>query len=251
MDGAFVANSFGLSGGLWVLWDSEQVDLSKISSTEQEIYALVTSTARSPWFTWSNHRPLSQLIQGRIDRVFVNPEWNSLFPEATVFHLEKTHSDYCPGSLGKPFKRLVGYIFLSEQATTWNRTQFGNLFQRKNRILARLKGIQKSLAMNPNSFLVKLENNLQVEFAEVSNLEEEFWAMKAKILWLGDRNTTFFHTSALVRQRRNRILCLKDRAGNWIDDDRGIVEFIREDFLDLFTTSLTYSPRMQWNPLCW
>lgn len=26
-----------------------------------------------PRFTWSNHRPLSQLVQERIDRVFVNP----------------------------------------------------------------------------------------------------------------------------------------------------------------------------------
>lgn len=43
-----MANSIGLSGGLWVLWDSEQVELSDLSSTEQEIHALVTSTARPP-----------------------------------------------------------------------------------------------------------------------------------------------------------------------------------------------------------
>lgn len=49
MDGANVANSIGLSGGLWVLWDSEQVELSDLSSTEQEIHALVTSIARPPW----------------------------------------------------------------------------------------------------------------------------------------------------------------------------------------------------------
>ncbi|KAL4610263.1 hypothetical protein ACB092_08G038700 [Castanea dentata] len=273
MDGAIVANSIGLFGGLWVLWDSEQVELSDLSSTEQEIHALMTSTARPPWllsaicasprfaerqllwdnlakvaglhslpwviagdfneiltngdkfggnpvsvsralrfqeclnscrmidisfngprYTWSNYRPLSQLIQGRIDRVFVNPVWNSLFPEAAVFHLEKTHFDHCPIKLClesnqgfhplRPFKfqpiwlshptfpELVRDTWVnplnfqmaissfSEQATVWNRTHFGNLFQRKNRILAGLKGIQKSLTMNSNSFLINLEKKI-------------------------------------------------------------------------------------------
>lgn len=73
--------------------------------------------------------------------------------------------------------------------------------------------------MNPTTFLIKLEKNLRVEFEEVIKLEEDFWLMKARILWLveGDRNTAFYHTSALIRRRRNRILCLKDRVGNWID----------------------------------
>lgn len=34
MDGAIVANSFGWSGGLWLLWDSDQVELAELSSTE-------------------------------------------------------------------------------------------------------------------------------------------------------------------------------------------------------------------------
>lgn len=47
-----------------------------------------------PRFTWSNHRPLSQLVQERIDTVFVNPVWNNLHPEAAVLHLEKTLLDH-------------------------------------------------------------------------------------------------------------------------------------------------------------
>ena len=37
-----------------------------------------------PRFTWSNHRSLAQLVQERIDRVFVNPVWNNLHPEGAV-----------------------------------------------------------------------------------------------------------------------------------------------------------------------
>ena len=49
-----------------------------------------------PKFIWSNHRPLSQLIQGRIDRAFANADWNVLYPETCVKHLERAYSDHCP-----------------------------------------------------------------------------------------------------------------------------------------------------------
>ena len=41
-DGAIFANTIGLSGGLWLLWDSSRVDIVELSSTEQEIHAMVT-----------------------------------------------------------------------------------------------------------------------------------------------------------------------------------------------------------------
>lgn len=240
-DGAIFANSFGLSGGLWVLWDSNQVEISELSSTEQEIHVVVSTTANAPWllsavyasprlaerrllwynlavvaglhsmpwvivgdfnevlmgddklggnsvninrelrfqdcldsckmidigfagprFTWSNRRPLSHLVQERIDRVFVNAEWNAIFPKAAVLHMERGHSDHCSIKLcldnrqnfhpPRPFRfqpmwlshlsfpgvvreawsnpPSIQYAISSftEKATSWNRTHFGNLF---------------------------------------------------------------------------------------------------------------------------
>ena len=77
---------------------------------------------------------------------------------------------------------------------------FGNLFHRKKRILTKLRGAQIAFSNNPNNFLSCLEQELRTELAEVSKLEEEFWATKLRITWLveGDRNTGFYHTSALV-----------------------------------------------------
>ena len=161
-----------------------------------------------PRFTWSNHCPLSQLVQERINRVFVNAEWNSLFPEAVVLHLEKTHSDHCPIKLcfekdgdlrfPKPFRfqpiwlsnpsfpRVVreawnntpslhqALSIFSSKARNWNRNNFGKLFHRKRRILARLKGIQVSMSLRPNAFPVDLERKLRFEYAEVAKIKEEF-----------------------------------------------------------------------------
>lgn len=40
-DRAIHANNIGFSGGLWVLWDTTQVVVPELSSTEQEIHTLV------------------------------------------------------------------------------------------------------------------------------------------------------------------------------------------------------------------
>lgn len=292
LDGVIFANSIGFSGGLWVLWDSNQVVMIELSLTEQEIHAIISSTSKPSWllstvygsprfterrllwdnlksvagfhsmpwviagdfnevligedksggrpislgkdllfqecldtckmidigfsgprYTWSNHRPLAHLVQERIDRVFVNAKWNGLYLKAVVFHLEKTHSDQCPIKLcldnnrnfhpPKPFRFQPMWLShpsfpgvlrdawsnspslnqvlsnFSNKANIWNRTIFGNLFHRRRRLSARLKGIQESLSFRPNDFLVELDRNLRLEYAEVVRLEEEFWAMKA------------------------------------------------------------------------
>lgn len=101
-----------------------------------------------------------------------------------------------------------------------------------------------SLSIRPNNYLVDLERELRSELLDVTKLEEEFWAMKARILWLveGDRKTSFFHTSTLVCRHYNRILCMQDSMGNWLDGDREITDFIRKGFSTLFTTGLNCAP---------
>lgn len=72
--------------------------------------------------------------------------------------------------------------------------------------------------------------------------------MKARILWLveGDKNTSFYHTSALMLRKRNRILC-----SNWLNGEREIAEFIKQGFLELFTSSHTSSSLADWDPPTW
>ncbi|KAL4649917.1 hypothetical protein ACB092_01G049100 [Castanea dentata] len=115
------------------------------------------------------------------------------------------------------------------KAKLWNKEHFGNIFHRKKRASARLQGVQVVLANRPNNFLVDLEKALRAELTEISKQEEEFWSMKARISWMveSDRNTAFFHTSALVQRRRNRISNMKDRMGNWLNGKRDIAEFNR------------------------
>lgn len=77
--------------------------------------------------------------------------------------------------------------------------------------------------------------------------------MKSRITWLvkGDKNTTFYHTSAPVRQSRIRITCLKYHMGNWFNEERDIADFIRNGYSELFMSSHSRSLLSLWDPPCW
>lgn len=40
-DAAFHTETIGYAGGLWMLWNSDGVEVTPLSSTEQEIHALI------------------------------------------------------------------------------------------------------------------------------------------------------------------------------------------------------------------
>ena len=58
---------------------------------------------------------------------------------------------------------------------SWNRDVFGNVFHKKNRVEARLRGVQVSIANKPCEALFKLKNQLQKEYLDILNQEEELW----------------------------------------------------------------------------
>lgn len=155
------------------------------------------------------------------------PDWNEIYPKASVQHLEKNQSDHCPILLSlynpfvlnlprpfrfqsiwqphpnflevvknawSPFAPLPAAVnSFTTSVKVWNKTHFGNIFSRKDKLHARLKGVQMAVSHYPNEFLVELEKALRLEFTEVFKLEEEFWAMKSHINWYiqGDRKLPF------------------------------------------------------------
>ncbi|XP_030943405.1 uncharacterized protein LOC115968223 [Quercus lobata] len=128
----------------------------------------------------------------------------------------------------------------------WNKNQFGNIFTRKKNLMSRLNGIQRSLALRPLEFLVNLEDGLLRELDLVLRQEEELWALKSRVNWMiqGDRNTTFYHVSTLVRSKRNKIMAIKNTVGDWIIEEGEIKDFIRSGYEQIFLSSLSSVPRM-------
>ena len=141
----------------------------------------------------------------------------------------------------------------TKEAKVRNKTQFGNIFSRKKNIMARLNGIQRSIAIRPSSFLCNLENELLKELDSVLSQAEELWALKSQVNWMiqGDRNTSFYHVSTLVKRKRNQIMAIKDACGEWIFEESAVKEYIRNGFVGIYSTSLvsapvTYNTNFQW-----
>lgn len=223
-------------------------------------------------YTWINCRQLGGLIRERLDRCLANVAWTLAFPEVSVKHLVRTHSDHCPVllnsdpspslSVDRPFRFEPMWFFdpsfiplvehcwdnsntfsslasnFVDKVRVWNKDHFGNIFHKKKILKARILGTQKALNSKPCQFLLDLEANLTKDFNDLLKLEEDFWAVKSRTNWLldGDRNTNFFHLSTINRRRSNRILSLKDSTGKWISDINELHLLTRTHFSNLFTT---------------
>ena len=97
---------------------------------------------------------------------------------------------------------LIGLPF-TQTTKEWNKNQFGNIFTRKKNLMSRLNGIQRTLALRPSEFLVKLEDELLREMDLVLKQEEELWALKSRVNWMiqSDRNTNFYQVSTWLDGR--------------------------------------------------
>ncbi|XP_075633855.1 uncharacterized protein LOC142606378 [Castanea sativa] len=73
--------------------------------------------------------------------------------------------------------------------------------------------------------------------------EKEYWALKSRLntATFGDRNTSFFHVSTIVRRHRNKIRCLKDAGGNWLTNEVEIKDYIRNSYKKLYEFELIAS----------
>ncbi|KAL8142910.1 LOW QUALITY PROTEIN: hypothetical protein V2J09_015942 [Rumex salicifolius] len=118
-----------------------------------------------------------------------------------------------------------------------NKDKFGNVFAKKDELFRRIQGIDSAIANGGPICLMTLQNKLRTELEAVLLQEEMFWFQKARCKWIecGDRNTTFFHTSTVIRRRRNRISVLKDSTENRVTDSDMLESMVVDYFAELFT----------------
>ncbi|KAL4284355.1 hypothetical protein GQ457_16G011300 [Hibiscus cannabinus] len=204
---------------------------------------LVDMSYNGPIFTWKRGN-LSQ----RLDRGLCNDAWYDLYLNLEVFHLQRLGSDHCPIMIDTTCQRSAGYSrpfrFLSawndysdfqsmlkaswnsdssmeeniarfqHNSREWNEAVFGHIGRRKCLLLARIKGIERALAQSTSLNLLQLEGDLKNELDSVLEQEEHMWHQKSHSNWIakGDRNTTFFHTSTMIRRKRNKHVLKKIAA---------------------------------------
>lgn len=89
---------------------------------------------------------------------------------------------------------------------------------KKWNFLVYLSGIQKAFERGPSSFLESLEEELAIEYGNLLKYEELYWHQKSRAMWFveGERNTKFFHASALIKQWKRLVSFICDINSNWV-----------------------------------
>ncbi|MCH84023.1 hypothetical protein A2U01_0004853, partial [Trifolium medium] len=206
----------------------------------------------------------------KLDRILCNISWRLKYHEGFVKVLPRVQSDHHPiivltegetnVSRNRPFRFEAAWtthenfhqflkdnwfrdrelVSLLNNITTnlkeWNQEVFGNIFKRKKVLLARLNGIQNSSNYGNSNFLESLVKELQDQLAITLHQEECLWYQKSrgKLINDGDRNTKYYHSKTIVRRRHNRIVALRNEAGNWIDDQENLSNMVRNFYLNLY-----------------
>ncbi|KAF7825206.1 Retrovirus-related Pol polyprotein LINE-1 [Senna tora] len=150
-------------------------------------------------------------------------EGRGLWPLPKV---DRRKSSTNPPSRNKPW--LQGLLDFTSSVKKWNHSEFGNVFLRKNNLIRRLEGIDRKLATSYHGGLKKLKSKIWKEYETILLQEELIWFQKSRNNWLlfGDRNTSFFHSSTLVRHSKNRIEALKDDGDNWVWDEPSLKQMV-------------------------
>ncbi|XP_031130716.1 uncharacterized protein LOC116032354 [Ipomoea triloba] len=141
---------------------------------------LVDLDFEGPKFTWMRGINTNSFRAARLDRALSSVEWRLNFPNSVVKHLPIINSDHSPLLIDctprqqvneeRKFKFNMAWTThvdfqgcvqqawatdkelkeniqnVTAKLQIWNKTVFGNVFHRKKRLLARIKGIQRSLA---------------------------------------------------------------------------------------------------------
>lgn len=194
-------------------------------------------------------------VAKRLDRVLCCAQSRLKWQEAIVTHLPFLSSDHAPlyvqltpvrngDPKRRPFRFEAAWLshmafkdllvaswnaelstpaaleILRDKLRRWNREVFGEVQKRKDNLVTEIKELQDRLIVAPINELLDKEAELSKELDVVLEQEEVIWFQKSREKWiaLGDQNTKFYHTSTIIRRRRNHIEMLKNDDGVWISD---------------------------------
>ena len=137
-----------------------------------------------------------------------------------------------PGSVAFRFQNKLRH--LKSELVYWNKHVFGKLNNQIQEITSKIHHLS-NLPRDHNT-------NSQIRFFkckldQLYDMEESMWIQKSREMRYlsGDKNTKYFHASTIVRRQRNRILCLKNKEGNWVNSENQLGLVINGNFKDLFT----------------
>eukprot|EP00253_Pinus_taeda_P025237 PITA_25237 len=120
----------------------------------------------------------------------------------------------------------------------WNREEFGNIMEEKQRLEQEMEEIQQRIILEGRSEeSCKAKGILISKLEERRKQEEILWRQKSRINWLreGERNTKFFHQAMVQHRQRNKIVSIKNEAGDRVIEQEGIEKVLVDYHKDILT----------------
>ncbi|KAL6225204.1 hypothetical protein ACLB2K_004055 [Fragaria x ananassa] len=119
--------------------------------------------------------------------------------------------------------------------SSWSKLKFSNNRKTINSHIEELQLLQDSSFEDDR----RRADTLIAEMADLWDKEKCYWAQRSRVNWLkaGDKNTKFFHITAVHRRQRNRILRLQSQEELWLNKEADIREEIESYFKNIFTCS--------------
>ncbi|XP_021290562.1 uncharacterized protein LOC110421316 [Herrania umbratica] len=243
-----------------------------------------------PKYTWWKKRHGYDCTRVRLDQGLANEERRTIYPHAEAFVLPRTHSDHHPILVRctdsplllqakKNFRfeeawmthpNFIDFLKtkwrfaekdmsitlkgLADNLQQWSLETFGDIYKKKKRLLARLKGMQKIPDAKPSDYLQHLEIALIEEYNLALYQEELIWQQKVRLDWLkyGDSNSKFYHALVKSKQRKKKIVALRREDGSWCTDPKELEEMVVNYYQHLYKddglrVSLSVSPNWRLN----
>ena len=102
---------------------------------------------------------------------------------------------------------------------------------------------KKLLVVAENEVIISGDNSvirgLKDEINILLDREARMWCQRSRVLWLskGDSNTSFFHSKATKRFRKNLIRGIKNARGEWLTEHEEMGLELTKYYDELFTSS--------------
>eukprot|EP00253_Pinus_taeda_P020287 PITA_20287 len=129
------------------------------------------------------------------------------------------------------FQKKIKY--LKQALKTWNRTQFGNIFDERKVLEQQMNTLQQCIISEGRKEEYALqEKTLQNQIETQREQEDTLWRQKSKIRWLrdGEKNTKLFHRLTIQRRMHNNIAFINNQQGEKLEKHEDIVQEFQEHF---------------------
>ncbi|XP_038994717.1 uncharacterized protein LOC120118823 [Hibiscus syriacus] len=224
-----------------VRMESERLEV-QVQSTAMEIFEEFITASElfevpnlGSLFTW--FRGDGNVVASRLDRFLISTEIFSLFPQLMQVSLPRRLSDHKPIVLKESRLKII-------RPFKWFNYWADDPILAKT--IRELCEFNRGKGMNKILLLVKKVTKSEISVLKASLwavMRKEEWLQKSRLRWFkeGDKNTKFFHLSAVTRGRKNHITKLKVQNSvvkNQAKIQQAFVNYFHDDYNEYKTIPL-------------